>query len=371
MIILYTGEYPSTSAGAKRIGLYQKGLEEAGATVKIVSTFRTSNGRFSFYINSFLQPFFAFFEVIRQDKKAKLLFVYGFNWDSLLSIRIAAWIKGQKMIIEINEKPGTCYGNRITELSIVKNFNRILLTRLALPLIDGFVVISEQLKDYLVPFQGKHTKVLKVPILIDPAIPETDLSVENIPLLKPFLLHAGALSERKDGIIGVFEAFTIANQKLDRKLHFYLTDKMAPSEVKQRIEKIIKENHLEDNVHFVNRLAEQELLIYQQQCSLLILNKPDNEQNWYNFPTKLGEYLRLGKAVIYTPVGEMTNYLKDGINAFEVPVDRPDLLAEKIVFVIENPEQVLPVAELGASLAQNEFNYREQGKRLKMFFDSF
>ncbi|NEW85326.1 MAG: glycosyltransferase family 4 protein [Mariniphaga sp.] len=371
MVILYSGEYPGASAGAKRIGLYQKGIEEAGASAKIVTTFRPSRGRFGFYLNALLQPFLVFFKVIRQDNKSNLLFVYGYNWDSLLFIRIATCIKGQKMIIEINEKPGTCYGNRLTELSIVKNLNRILLTRLALPLIDGFVVISEQLKDYLVPFQGKQAKILKVPILIDPALPHTDLTVENSPLLKPFLLHAGALSERKDGIIGVFEAFAIANQKLNHKLHFYLTDKLAPSEVKRSIENVIKENQLEDNVHFVNRLSEKELLIYQQQCSLLILNKPDNEQNRYNFPTKLGEYLRLKKPVIYTPVGEMANYLKDGINAFEVPVDRPDLLAEKIVFVIENPEQVKPIAEQGAAFAQNEFNYRVQGKRLKTFFDTF
>jgi len=365
--IIYSGEYPGVSAGAKRIGLYKKGLMESGSAVDIISTHRLTKGRLAFYLNSLLQPFIAFAYAFRQGNKHKLLFVYGYDWDSLLLIRLATKLKGQKMVLEINEKPGTCYGNRLTEVPIVKHFNLLMLNRFAFPLIDGFVVISEQLKEYLIPFQGKKSKVLKVPIVIDPVIPDSPNA--NTLLLTPFLLHAGALSERKDGIVGVFEAFAVANKQLNGKLHFYLTDKVAPADVWQRITSVIEQNQLSDHVHFTGRLTEEELLNYQQNCSILILNKPDNEQNRSNFPTKLGEYLRLGKPVIYTPVGEMAYYLKNGINAFEVPVDRSDLLAEKILYILNNQDQSNRVAANGLTLVYDEFNYQVQGPKLKMFFE--
>ena len=367
MIILYSGEYPGVSAGAKRVALYQKGLAEAGVEADVVSTFRATKGRLGFYFNSFLQPLIAFVTVLRQKNSHKLIFIYDYDWDSLLLIRLATKIKGQKMVLEINEKPGTYYGNRLTELSIVKATNLMFLTRITLPLIDGFIVISDQLKIYLIPFQNAKAKILKVPIIVDPnitALPQKESFVHT-----PFLLHAGALSNRKDGIIGVFQAFAIVNKQLDNKLHFYLTDRVSPTDVWEEIASIIEQNNLEGLVHFTNRLPERELLNYQQQCSMLILNKPDNEQNRYNFPTKLGEYLRFKKPVIYTPVGEMTNYLKDGFNAFEIPSARPDLLAEKILYILDNQKDANRIAENGFALTQNEFNYQIQGKRLSLFFN--
>lgn len=367
MIILYSGEFPGVSAGAKRIALYQKGLEEAGVEADVVSTFRATKNRLGVYLSSFFQPFFAFNAIMRQTHKHKLIFVYGYDWDSLLLIRLATKIQRQKMILEINEKPGACYGNRFTELPVVKFVSLFMLTRFALPIIDGFIVISEQLKDYIRPFQKTNSKVLKVPVLINPDIsvlPKADNSI-----FTPFLLHAGALSERKDGIIGVFEAFAMVNKKMNNILHFYLTSKVAPKEVWVQITNIIEQHNLNGLVHFTERLTEEELLYYQQQCSMLILNKPDNEQNRNNFPTKLGEYLRLKKNVIYTPVGEMANYLMDGFNAFEIPTSRSDLLAEKIRYILNNPVDVNRIAENGFALTQNEFNYQFQGKRLKLFFE--
>ena len=102
---------------------------------------------------------------------------------------------------------------------------------------------------------------------------------------------------------------------------------------------------------------------------MLILNKPNNEQNKYNFSTKLGEYLRLGKPIIYTPVGEMSYYLKDGINAFEVPINSPKILADKILYILNNKDTVTQIANAGIQLAQEVFDYRIQGKRLKFYFD--
>ena len=367
LVILYSGPYPGLSAGAKRIALYLQGLQEAGMNVKVVSTYHSSHGITGFYLNQILQPFIIFLAFVKKLSKAKCLFVYGYSWETLFLIRVLSFLKSQKMVYEINEKPQAYYTNKILENPLIKKINLMMLSRVVFPLMDGFVVISDNLKDYIKKYQRRNAMVIKVPILIDNNIPE--LQAKNISLPNHFLFHSGALSDRKDGIIGVFEAFAIANKKFMGQLHFYLTNKIAPKNVLDKIESIIAQNNLADNVHFLDHISENELLMYQNHCSMLILNKPDNEQSKYNFSTKLGEYLRLKKPVIYTPIGEMNKYLKDGENAFSVPVDRPDLLAEKILFILNNDSKVKQIGECGALLAKEEFDYHVQGERLKLFFD--
>ena len=367
MVIVYSGEYPGISAGAKRIALYQQGIQDAGLDVSIVSSFRKSRSWLGFYFNLFLQPFIIISIFKKKIANKKILFVYGYSWETLLLIRLVSFMKNQKMVYEINEKPQSYYTNRITEIPFIKKTNLIILTRIVFPLLDGFVVISENLKEYISMYQKKEAKVIKVPILINARVP--NLLMKNILLPKHFLLHTGALSERKDGIVGVFKAFALANKKMSRELHFYLTDKVAPKNVWDEIAYIIEENGLSENVHFLGRLSEDELFIYQTHCCMLILNKPNNEQNKYNFSTKLGEYLRLGKPIIYTPVGEMSYYLKDGINAFEVPINSPKILADKILYILNNKDTVTQIANAGIQLAQEVFDYRIQGKRLKFYFD--
>ena len=51
-------------------------------------------------------------------------------------------------------------------------------------------------------------------------------------------------------------------------------------------------------------------------AKLLALARPDSIQAQGGFPTKLGEYLATGRPVVVTKVGEIPDYLEDGVNAF-------------------------------------------------------
>ena len=63
----------------------------------------------------------------------------------------------------------------------------------------------------------------------------------------------------------------------------------------------------------------------------------DSEQNRYNFATKIGEYCALGKPIITTGVGEVSNYFNDGINCVFIPQHNPNIIAEKIIYLLNNP----------------------------------
>jgi len=125
---------------------------------------------------------------------------------------------------------------------------------------------------------------------------------------------------------------------------------------------------LQDNVHFLGEITEAELLSYQKSCSMVIINKHLNEQNLYNFPTKLGEYMVVEKPVITTAIGEMGKYLKDGVNGFIVPLNNVEQLADKIVYVLQNPLDSERVGKQGRVTAQEHFNYVMHGIRLANYF---
>jgi glycosyltransferase involved in cell wall biosynthesis len=81
-----------------------------------------------------------------------------------------------------------------------------------------------------------------------------------------------------------------------------------------------------------------------------------------------GHHLVFEKPVITTAVGEIGKYLIDGENAYLFPVNNVNLLAEKIIDIIQNPEQSKQIGVNGKEVAETYFNYLYQGKRLAAFF---
>ncbi|MFT3682728.1 MAG: glycosyltransferase [Ferruginibacter sp.] len=365
VIIFFGGNYKGHSASASRTALYVKGLTENGIGVKVISNYKPLRGRLAHLLWTYISPLSSCRTILKQPADDAILLVYASGWVKYIFIWIAARLRKMKFVVEVNEKPYTPYGSWLSEIKFLKWINSFMHRHIAMKLPDGFIAISKNLEDYLK--ENGRSEIVKIPIIIDPSAGAAESSkLENVQ--KPFLLHAGALSEQKDGIVGVFEAFAIANTQLGGELYFYLTDKVAPQQTLTSIRQIVKEYNLEKKVIFLGLIPKADLLAYQKECSMLILNKPDNEQNKYNFSTKLGEYLILGKPVIYTPVGEMDLYLKDNYNAFKVPEGDSRSLAEAIVKIIANKnDEVKEIGLKGKELAGTEFNYHYQGGRLAEF----
>jgi glycosyltransferase involved in cell wall biosynthesis len=364
-LILYSGKFPGTSASAKRINFFKEGLIAANLPTDILSIGKLTTGRLAYYLNLFYQPFRTAVIFFKARKKYNLAYIYGFGWVTYLLLAMLGRYSGIKLYLEVNEKLGSMYGNRFTELKLVKFFTNEM-TKLTYLFFDGFIVISDALEAYLKPYVSSRARIINIPIIIDNS---RDLSCIEKPFVEmPYLLHTGALSDRKDGIAEVFEAFAIACNALNKQLHFYLTSKLAPRDLWQSIQKVIKENGLEQNVHFLGEIPEQQLLSLQKYCSMVIINKHRNEQNLYNFPTKLGEYLVFEKPVITTGVGEMGKYFVDRVNVYLFPLHDVKAMADNIIYVIKYPNESSKVGLRGKEIAAAHFDHIIQGKILSEFF---
>ena len=96
---------------------------------------------------------------------------------------------------------------------------------------------------------------------------------------------------------------------------------------------------------------------------ILALARPDNLQARNGFPTKLGEYLACGRPVVVTRVGEIGNFLSDGVNGLLADPDDAAAFAEKLIWAAEHPDQAARIGAEGLKSAFKEFSYRTQTAR--------
>ena len=101
---------------------------------------------------------------------------------------------------------------------------------------------------------------------------------------------------------------------------------------------------------------------------MVIVNKPSNSQNDYNFPTKLAEVLPRRIPLIVSNTGELRCYFKDNENAYMVEADNVVQIADRIIFIQSHPQEVSVVTTNGKLLAEKEFYYLHHANNLFDFF---
>ena len=81
-------------------------------------------------------------------------------------------------------------------------------------------------------------------------------------------------------------------------------------------------------------------------------------------PRSTQEAMAVGRAVITTDVPGCRETVVDGVNGFIVPKWNPQALAEKMIYFIENPEQIQVMGEESYKIAQEKFDAHKVNERL-------
>ena len=112
-----------------------------------------------------------------------------------------------------------------------------------------------------------------------------------------------------------------------------------------------------DSVVFTDSVSPTTIPQYFVDAEMLVLARPNNIQAKYGFPTKLGEYLLSGRPVVLTDVGNITDYLKDGVSAFIAKPGDINCISDKMMEVSANPEKNDSVAIAGKEVAMKAVSY--------------
>lgn len=298
--------------------------------------------------------------LLKESDNKTIIYVWGGGIIWCPMVILCGHYKKAMICTELNELPyGTGKENFRTRIC------RKIMLSLIFPKFDGFIAISESLKQLIELYNKKKNATLKVPILVD-----TNINNINVPLIShnhPFIFHSGTLSEQKDGIVKMLTAFALARNEV-KDLEFYLTGDPEKSRDSKRIQETLVKYNIERYVHFLGYISNEQLRSYQKSCNLMIIYKYDTLQNKYCFSTKLGEYLAFEKPVIHTNIGEAQNYIKDKINAFVVDWKDTKGIADQIVQIIKNPSLAKEVGLKGKETCEKEFNYLIHAQRMINFF---
>lgn len=227
--------------------------------------------------------------------------------------------------------------NQVT-YNIVKHIENYNLKNASL-----IVVVSQTLKTDLLKMGVPQEKILVNPNGVD--INRFNPEIKNSEKCKALRQRLAIQNKVVIGFSGTFGPWhgipqltqtisNILNNKLLSDIHFLL---IGDGELKSQAEKIIGNN---SNVTFTGIVPYTDIQYYLAVCDILIA--PHNPQvdgrEFFGSPTKLFEYMAMGKGIVASRLGQIGEVLKHNYSAMLVEPGNIDQLTEGILALVKDKE---------------------------------
>jgi len=263
-------------------------------------------------------------------------------------------IIGAKIILTIDEYPWV-----LINKNSYSQLYRFIYLKTYYKLFDGFITITETLKGYYSKLARSQAMLYHLPMTVEF---ERFEHFSPDPNSSCYIAYVGNdPTGNKDGVNMLLEAFNII------KDDFPDCQLLIAGIVHLSTHEYAKEEHLQNKVvflGFIERDLISEILV---NARALCLSRPNNLQADGGFPTKLGEYLATGRPVVITDVGEIKEYLTDGVNAFIASPDDVKAYAEKLRSCLLDPVNADRIGSAGRQVALDRFNYSIYSQDLHTF----
>jgi len=271
-----------------------------------------------------------FFKKIRWIKKVDPLVLYHrtstFSFIGLLlsvSLRIP-------LVIEVNSSEEWKLRN-----SKGTRFNRLLIQieRINMRYADKIAVVSDIVKEYLVQKGVPRDKIIVNPNGVDPEF------------FKPSQPNArkGRVYGHEDkiavGFIGSFNDYhgiiTLAKSvrlvtEVNPHVQFIL---IGEGRLKKAFEETVGSDAVADHVTLAGKVPHESVPAILDDCDILVSPHQNMKDGsvFYGSPTKIFEYMAMGKGIVASNVGQLGYLLKHGQTALLVEPESPDALAKGIL----------------------------------------
>ncbi len=168
----------------------------------------------------------------------------------------------------------------------------------------------------------------------------------------------------KDGIDDLFTAFHLLQNHYINMQLLIIGDLIGTDSLIPELKEKAKTLGIFDKIIFTGLVGYLEIPKLLHSCDILVLARPSGKFAEAGFPTKLGEYMACKKPVVITKVGDIPFYLKDCKNAMLAEPDNPKSVADKIAFLIENPESAKKIGIEGYNWAKSVLEYKNAAKNI-------
>ena len=218
--------------------------------------------------------------------------------------------------------------------------------------LDGLFVISRPLKQYFAEKGVEEERIHIVNMTVDP---QRFFCLEKQEVDYPYIAYCGTASNNKDGVDELIKAFSIVSKKYP-EYRLYIIGKGLTKDDDSGNRELVESLHLEEKVVFTGIVPSEDMPQLLKNADILVLDRPDNVQAKYGFPTKLGEYLLTENPVVVTSVGDIPFFLTDMNNALIAEPQNAVMFSSKIIWIIENPCEASVIGKNGAETALKCFN---------------
>ena len=180
---------------------------------------------------------------------------------------------------------------------------------------------------------------------------------------EPYIAYCGTATNTKDGVDELIKAFakTVARHP-EYKLYIIGS---TPSK-KQRFDnyELVRELGIDKNVKFTGVVPSSAIPQMLKNASILALDRPNNLQAKYGFPTKLGEYLLTANPVVITSVGDIPLFLKDNESALIAKPQDAKCFSDKLSWAIDHPQEASAIGLKGKQVCEEHFNSMIETKKI-------
>ncbi|MBM4403552.1 MAG: glycosyltransferase family 4 protein [Candidatus Cloacimonetes bacterium] len=239
-------------------------------------------------------------------------------------------------------------------------FYRPLYQKLYYRLFDGVIAMTSILQEYHQKYGKKDIRIIHLPMTVD-----MSRFTQNVPR-ENRITYIGNKSFHKDGVDILLRAFVSIADRIAGWNLVIVGDSGNDDAINDRA----KSHGLAQRVLTLGNVHRDEVPPLLLRSKILALARPHGIQSEGGFPTKLGEYLASGNLVIVTDVGEITQYLQDGVSALVAQADDDKDFALKLEYAITQYENLEHIRQAGFNVCRQHFNAEVQGKRLNEFFVS-
>lgn len=268
-----------------------------------------------------------------------------------------------KIFKEESENPNIYFSGR---KSLVAQLSRWFFVNKFYRYYNGVLVMTHPLRDFFLEKGISEKKILVVPQTVDYERFEVkDYNTTNS-LPYDYIAYAGSLNQPKDGVFTLLESFSEISGRFS-KIHLIIAGEGTQKEVKELLF-LISKLKLSEKIHYIGRISSAEIPNFFCRAKLLVSCRPQSIQSDYGFPTKVVEYLACGIPVVTTTHGELVFYLEDRVNAFIANKADPNIIASKMLEVLQDYDFAMKVALKGKDLVREKFSFIKQTQKIIDFY---
>ncbi len=389
VLIVVDFGFPHGSGGSSRAVNYARGLQAAGARVKVICV--EPSGQGSVTLNAAARgvyggvPFeYTYGRTTRPASAAHRRVLKLAKWPRfMLAVRrwafdvggvdavlvysrslpwiAAAWLMcrllGATLLHEDCELPFVWKAE--TTSMLVK---RWLYHHVAYKAFDGCLVISTYLEAYCRPYLRRGAGTLLVPILVDVDAVAPDTDAAGRP--DDRLAYCGYMNHPEvEAVVAAFARLADDFPGLSLQL---IGGSLRPEAIPALLTRI-QDLGLTDRVELAGRVGRDDLFTLLRGARILMLPRATAPFSQAGLPTKVGEYLATGRPVVVTAVGDLPLYLTDGVDAYFAKSDDPEVFGERLRDALLRPEEASEIGRRGRETARQRFDPATHGARILVF----